>query len=134
MHRVGHELAAIFSMDLREKTLEVKHRFAGHLVRLQQSSLPLKVLSLRDLAWWRLQQKDYAKLKDKWHGSSPSEILAVGDGSQFSKSFADKQPDQRTVSPPILVGSGLRKTVLHGLLPGLRLLRGHSREDRGFPV
>ena len=60
--------------------------------------------------------------------------LTVGDGSQFSKSFSDKQPDQRTVSPPILVGNGLRKTVLPGLLPGLHLLRVHSKEDREFPV
>ena len=55
LHRVGHEMAARLSLDLREKALEVKHRFAGHLARLQPGSLPFAVLSLRDLAWWRAQ-------------------------------------------------------------------------------
>ena len=39
--------------EFREKASEVKHRFAGHLARLQRCSLPFVVLSLRDLAWWR---------------------------------------------------------------------------------
>ena len=54
------------------------------LVTLHVSNLVpslFAVLSLRDLAWWRRQQKDFAKLKDKWHGLHPQKIqlLALGD-------------------------------------------------------
>ena len=71
LHRAGHDLAARFSLDLREKALKVKHRFAGHFARLQHGSLPFVVLSLRELAWRQQQQKDDSKLKDKWHGRHP---------------------------------------------------------------
>ena len=71
LHRVGHELAARLSMDMRDKVFEVKHRFSGHLARLQQCSLLLQVLSLRDRAWWPKQHKERAKLNEKWHGVHP---------------------------------------------------------------
>ena len=87
LHRVGHEMAARLSLDLREKALEVKHRFAGHLARLQPGSLPFAVLSLRDLAWWRQQQKDFAKLRDKWHGFHPQRFNCWRWETVFEKFF-----------------------------------------------
>ena len=87
LHRVGHEMAARFSLDLSEKALEVEHRFAGHCARLQCGSLPFAVLSLRDLIWRRQQQKDYAKLKDKWHGLHPQRFNCGRWESVFEKFF-----------------------------------------------
>ena len=84
LHRVGHEMAARLSLDLREKALEVKHRFAGHLARLQPGSLPFAVLSLRDR---RRQQKDFAKLKDKWHGLHPQRFNCWRWETVFEKFF-----------------------------------------------
>ena len=113
MHRVGHELAARFSMDLCEKVFEVKHRFAAHFARLQQSSIPFQVLSLRDLAWWRKQQTEHAKLNDKWHGFHPQRFHCWRWESVL-KSLSNNQPDQRTVTQPIWAACESRKTVLLG--------------------
>ena len=123
----GHDLAARSSMDLREKVFEVKHRFAGHLARLPKCSLLFQVLSLRDLAWWRKQQKEHARLKDKWHGVQRFQCWRWE--SVFEKFFSNKQPDHRTVTLPIWAGNESRKTELLGWPPGLLLLRVHSRKE-----
>ena len=125
---MGHEMAARLSLDLREKALEVKHRFASHLARLQPGSLPFAVLSLRDLAWWRRQQKDFAKLKDKWHGLHPQRFNCWRWETVFEKFFkqvarpADSDPrnfDCKQVaqdraawlaSRPAFVACALRRT------------------------
>ena len=113
MHRLRQELATCFSMDLREKVLEVKHRFAGHLARLPKCSLLFQVLSLRDLAWWRKQQNEHAKLEDKWHCVHPQRFHCWR-WESVSEMFFKQQPDHQTVTRQILSGNESRKSELHG--------------------
>ena len=131
LHRVEHDLAARFSLDLRDKAWEVKHRFAGHFARLQRGSLPFVVLSLVTWLGGGSNRRTFAKLKDKWHGLHPQMFnLTAGVGSLFwKKVFEEVVPDQLIVTPNVLAGHKLLKTVLLGCHPGLVLLHVHLGEQ-----
>ena len=62
-----------------------------------------------------------------WLASTEVRLLALG--VCFFEFFSSKQPNQRTMTHPILAGSESRKTVLPGQLPGLLLLRVHTRKE-----
>ena len=109
LHRVGHEMAACFSLDLREKAFEVKHRFAGHFARLQPGSLPFAVLPLRDLAVVAAGSRRISPNLRKSGMVFTHKDSIVGAGRQFLKSFSNKLPDLLTAIPGNSAGNKLRQ-------------------------
>ena len=121
LHRVGHEMAARLSLDLREKALEVKHRFAGHFARLQPGSLLL--LCSRFVTWRGGGSNRRILPSSRTSGMvSTHKGLIAGAGRLFLKSFSNKLPDLLTVIPGISAGNKLHRIVRLGWLPGPRLL------------
>ena len=68
LHRAGHKCMADFNSSPLIAHLVQKHRMAGHFARLNGDEVVSKVLSCRDLSWWRSQQELWQQRGDKWGG------------------------------------------------------------------
>ena len=115
MHRVEHELAALF--------------FAGNIILLVTSvvfnMVPSRLLCSRFLTW-----HGGSSNRKTMPSSKTSGMTFIHRGSTVGgKAKSNKLPDQLTVTPRISAGNKSRKTVFLGWHPGRHLLHVHSGEQ-----
>jgi hypothetical protein len=67
LHRQGHSFMRHCGGGVRERRLQLLHRFAGHIARMREGVV-VDALRTRCLAWWRYQQNRY---HSKWDGVHP---------------------------------------------------------------
>ena len=69
LHRVGHAAMEHFGgVNPSVEAMRCKHRLAGHFARFEDTNIVFQAMVCRNLSWWRREQADYAKLKDKFGG------------------------------------------------------------------
>ena len=87
LHREGHTCMAFFDPSPVAAHRTQKHRVAGHFARLSSGETANRVLTCRDLSWWRNQQTWWKMHDDHRSGIHPQRFKCWRWEADFERAF-----------------------------------------------